>query len=183
MPFILSQPSLAVPPSPLSSLDIQGQKLLGVYMMGPYLDLLARNPASKSYATNSDSDTISQAGLENFGQSVMAGIPTSDPEVAKLLPYIDSQLAPSGFYSDLPATTSSILISAGGGEVLLDDIIQFGEILKSTTNGNEMEIRVLVDNFGVHLEPILDFFAGMPEDKLGGVTKDIVKWFGERVTA
>jgi len=51
-------------------------------MMAPYLDLLARNPACKSYATNYDSDIISQASLENFGQRVVAGI----PEVAKLLP-------------------------------------------------------------------------------------------------
>ena len=36
--------------------------------------------------------------------------------------------------------------------------------------------------FGVHLEPLLDFFTGMPEDNLGHVTKDIVKWFKGRVT-
>jgi len=183
MPSIPSQPSLAVPPSPLSNPEMEGKKLLGAYMMSPYLDLLARNPACKSYVTNYDSDITSQVKLEDFGQRVMAGIPTSDPEVAKLLPYIDSQLAPAGFYSDLPSTISSILISAGGGEALLDDIIQFGEILKSTTDGKAMETRVLVDDFGVHLDPMLDFFAGMPEDKLGSVTKDIVKWFGERVTA
>jgi len=30
--------------------------------------------------------------------------------------------------------------------------------------------------FGVHLEPLLDFFMGMPEDNLGPVTKDVVKY-------
>ena len=51
-----------------------------------------------------------------------------------------TRLTSSGFYSDPPTTTSSILISASGGD-----------ILQSTTNGKEMDIRVLMDDSGVHL--------------------------------
>jgi len=49
-------------------------------------------------------------------------------------------------------------------------------------DGKKMETKPLVDEFGVHLEPIVDFFAGIPEDKLVPVTKDIVLWVGERVS-
>ena len=33
-----------------------------------------------------------------------------------------------------------------------------------------------MDDFGVHLEPLLDFLTGMPKDNLGHVIKDAVKW-------
>jgi len=46
----------------------------------------------------------------------------------------------SEFYSDPSTTTSSILISTSGGD-----------IPQSTTNGKGMDIRVLVDDSGVHL--------------------------------
>ena len=53
--------------------------------------------------------------------------------------------------------------------------------LASKVTLGRWKIHILVDDFGVHLKPLLDFFAGMPEDNLGHVTKDAVKWFKERV--
>jgi len=118
---------------------------------------------------------------------MMSGLPnlTSHPEVVKLLPYLDSQLAPEGFYADIPKAVESVLVYSGGGESMRDDIIEFAEKLKKTgtgVDGKKMETKLLLDEFGVHLEPMMDFFAGIPEDKLGPVTKDIVAWVGERIS-
>lgn len=187
IPDIPTLPSLAVPPSPLSLPPYQGQKFLGAFMLSPYLDILARNPACRSYVTNVDSDIMPQYNQRDFGELVMSGLPnlTSHPEVAKVLPYLDSQLAPGGFYADIPKAVESVLVYSGGGESMRDDIIEFAEKLKKTgtgVDGKKMETKLLVDEFGVHLEPMMDFFAGIPEDKLVPVTKDIVEWVGERVS-
>ena len=184
IPTLPSLPSLTVPPSPLSLAPHKGRKFLGAFMMSPYFDVLARNPACKSYVTNGNSDIIPLHALQNFGKGNMAGIPdpASNPEVAQVLPYLDAYLAPEGFYADLPKVVSSMMIYAGGAESLRDDILQFGEMLKKTTDGKELEVRMVVDEFGVHLDPMLDFFVGIPEDELVPVTKEIVNWFRERVT-
>jgi len=72
-------------------------------MVAPYLNLLAHNP--ESYV-NYYSDFISQASIENFGWRIMTGILTSDPELAKLLLYINSQLA---FQSPHPASSRLVV--------------------------------------------------------------------------
>jgi len=38
-----------------------------------------------------------------------------------------------------------------------------------------------VDDFGVHLKPLLNFFMDMPEVHLGPVMKDVVKWFKNHI--
>ena len=184
IPTLPSLPSLAVPPSPLSLAPHKGRKFLGAFMMSPYFDVLARNTECKSYVTNGNSDILPLHTLQNFGKGNMAGIPdpASNPDVAQVLPYLDAYLAPEGFYADLPKVVSSMMIYAGGAESLRDDILQFGEMLKKTTDRKELEVRMVVDEFGVHLDPMLDFFVGIPEDKLVSVTKEIVNWFRERVT-
>jgi len=139
--------------------------------MSPWLDLLARNNA-KSYVENLKWDITYQAKLAEFGHRVIAGI-TDD----KLLPYVDSVAAPQGWYDGIDSTVASVLFTAGGKEALKDDIVQFSTDFSKV----HPKTKLFVDKIGIHVDPILDFFAG--ETKLSEQTPVIVSWIEERFKA
>jgi len=54
------------------------------------------------------------------------------------------------------------MIRAGGAELMCDDITQFGKT-SDKADGEELDVKAVVDEFGVHLNPMLDFFGGISE--------------------
>jgi len=54
------------------------------------------------------------------------------------------------------------MIRAGGAESMCDDIIQFGKT-SDKADGEELDVKAVMDEFEVHLNPMLDFFVGISE--------------------
>jgi len=88
--------------------------------MSPWVTLFPREDwTTVTYAQNAKWDIISPA---------KGGIWVSyDTD----LRYIDSRLAPSGWFASLDTIIEKILITAGGKECMRDDIVKFEERLTS----------------------------------------------------
>ena len=102
-PFVICHPSVLY--TWLGHLSL----LAHLIMVAPYLNLLAHIPESD--VTNCDSDIILQARIEDFGGVWWL---VYSPQL------LSSWNSCCTLTACLPVTTSSILISAGGGEVLFE---------------------------------------------------------------
>jgi acetyl esterase/lipase len=139
-------------------------KFAGVYLMSPWLTLLPHEESSqKSFDENATWDVVSPSVLKDSGQGILSGIKDTQH-----LKYIDSYFAPSGWYDDMGAVVKKMLITAGGHECMREDIIEFGKQVDGP------DVKVVVDEYGVHDDPFFDFIAR--EKKLGELTPMIISW-------
>jgi len=156
---------------PLASLPTvfeSPSKFAGAYLMSPWLTLLPRdNGSQNSYQENAMWDIVSPRKLAEFGTGVLSGIKDDNH-----LPYIDSHFAPATWYDNMGTATDRILITAGRYECLRDDIIKFGKHLEKAAG--DLDVKLVVDKYGVHDDPIFDFMAG--EKKVGELTRIIISW-------
>lgn len=165
---------IAHPLQDVPSLDLPfNSRFAGAYLMSPWVTLFPREDwktvTSYSYAQNANWDIISPAKVLEFGLPVLSGIKRDID-----LRYIDSCFAPSGWFTSLDTITEKVLITAGGKECMRDDIVRFGERLASPSENINIEVKIVVDKWGVHDDPFFDFLAG--ERKLGELTPMIVLW-------
>ena len=142
-------------------------KFAGAYLMSPWTTLLPREDSSKKfYESNETWDIISSIKIPEFGTAVLAGIKDDH-----YLPYIDSYFAPPNWYDDMGTVVKRMLITAGRYECMMEDIVNFGNRLKTA---GDLEVKVVVDECGVHDDPFFDFIAR--EKKLGDLTPMIISW-------
>jgi hypothetical protein len=66
------------------------------------------------------------------------------------------------------AVVKKMLITAGRHECMREDIIKFGKQVDGP------DVRMVVDKYGVHDDPLFDFIAR--EKKLGELTPLIISW-------
>jgi hypothetical protein len=67
-----------------------------------------------------------------------------------------------------------MLITAGRYECFKEDIEKFGEKLETAVGTGGLDMKLVVDGYGVHDDPFLDFVAR--EKKLGELTPMIISW-------
>jgi len=145
-------------------------KFAGAYLMSPWLTLLARDERSqKFYRENGNWDLISPKTITDFATAVLAGIKEEQHH-----PYIDFHFAPSGWYDGMGGVVKKMLITAGRYECFKEDIERFGEQLETAARTGNLDMKLVVDEYGIHDDPFLDFMAG--EKKLGELTPIIISW-------
>ena len=145
-------------------------KFAGAYLMSPWTTLLPREDNSKnSYKENAMWDIVSSRQLRHSGSVILSEIKSNDH-----LAYVDSHFAPSDWYDGVGDIVKKMLITVGRYECLREDIIKFGKHLESTET---LDVKLVVDKYGVHDDPFLDFVAR--EKKLGELTPMIVSWCRE----
>jgi len=150
-------PLSSVPPLYLPS----NSRFAGAYLMSPLVTLFPREGwttvSSYSYSQNAKWDIISPAKVAELGLPVLAGMKCDTD-----LRYIDSRLAPPGWFAYLDTIIEKVLITAGGKECMRDDIVKFEERLTSPSEniGKDIEVKMVVDKCGVHDDPFFNFSAG-----------------------
>ncbi|KAJ7160970.1 Alpha/Beta hydrolase protein [Mycena filopes] len=144
-------------------------RLRGVLLISPWTNLAAD---SASHAENDGRDFLGKAGLAACGAQILADVPEGDDRV-----YVEAVRAPEGWFSGVDALVERVLITAGGAELMRDDIVVVGEALKR----HHPRTEVVVQKNGLHEDMYLDFAAG--EKKLGSLTPLTVAWLAAGFSA
>ncbi|KAJ3506309.1 hypothetical protein NLJ89_g6940 [Agrocybe chaxingu] len=143
-------------------------KFGGAYMMSPWTDLLPRGGVA-SYKKNAKWDFVAAPKLAYFGRAYLDRV-----REEKDLKYIDAHYAPGRWYDGVGNIVDKVLITAGGAESLRDDIVRFADRFGKAHG----DTKVVVDKFGVHNDPFLDFYAGETK-QLSELTPIILEWIKE----
>jgi acetyl esterase/lipase len=142
--------------------------LRGVYLISPWTNLTGD---SKSHEENEGRDFLTKACLVDWGSIILAGVPEADR------PFIEAVRAPEGWFKGVEALTERLLVTAGGAELLRDDIVVVGEVLKK----HHPNVGLVVQQNGLHEDMYLDFV--LKEKKLGSLTPLSVEWLAAGFTA
>ena len=141
----------------------------GAYMMSPWTRL--RDPDHKYLQrTDGKGDFISADILDYWGQTVLENVPES------AIPFLQANEAPKSWLKDVHKCSKRILITAGGLEVLCDEIIKYAQ----TVEKYHKNTTTIVQENGVHIDPMVDFLLG---DESAELTSQILDWFNETFSA
>jgi len=135
--------------------------LRGVHLISPWTNLCGD---SKSHTENEGRDFLTQAALKDWGAIVLAGVPTADRA------FVEAVRAPEGWFQGVDAVVERVLITAGSAELLRDDIVVLGEVLKKHHSNTELVIQ----KGGLHEDMYMDFMVN--DKKLGSLTPLTVEW-------
>jgi len=143
----------------------------GVYLMSPWVVMKSTSASSRS---NAAYDIVVSANPNSTKQSyaeLVQPYATQEHE----LPYMDPLNAPDSWFVGLDGVVERVLMTAGGMEVLRDDIISFSQKLSKVIKSNR-NFTFEVQEGGIHNDPYLDFMVNMPFDRLGSLTPLIIHW-------
>ncbi|KAJ7629107.1 Alpha/Beta hydrolase protein [Roridomyces roridus] len=140
-------------------LNIPGT-LRSAHLISPWVDLRC---CSSSWSANSGIDYVSKEGLGWVGARVASSARSETDRI-----FIHPILASRMWFSGLPTLVSTIRITAGEKELMVDDILALADILREH-HGN---VEVVVQEGGFHEDMFLDFLVG--ERTRGGLMEGIV---------
>ncbi|KAJ7629996.1 Alpha/Beta hydrolase protein [Mycena polygramma] len=133
----------------------------GVLLISPWVNLSAD---SKSHDENEGRDFLTKRPLAAWGAQILAGVPEADRA------FVEAVRAPDGWFHGVDGLAERVLITAGGAELLRDDIVVFGEAFKKQHPNTEL----VVQKDGLHEDMFLDFVLN--EKKLSTLTPLTVEW-------
>ncbi|KAF7321034.1 Abhydrolase-3 domain-containing protein [Mycena chlorophos] len=142
--------------------------IAGAYLISPWTSLSA---TSNSHKENDGKDFLSLPTIKAWGAEILKGFP---PEHAA---FAEAVRAPADWFVGSESVFQRVLISAGGAEVLRDDIVEFAETFKKQHKETEF---VLQEN-GLHEDMFLDFMFN--EKKVGTLTPLTVAWLAAGFSA
>ncbi|KAJ7677583.1 Alpha/Beta hydrolase protein [Mycena olivaceomarginata] len=135
--------------------------LRGAYIISPWMNLSAD---SASHTANEGLDYVRQATLKNLGAHILPAVPDADR------PFIEAVRAPAGWFQGADALVERVLITAGGAELMKDDIVVFAETFKK----HHACAELVVQKDGLHEDMYIDFMV--KEKKVGSLTPLTVEW-------
>lgn len=136
--------------------------LAGAYLMSPWTRI--NDTADQVLKTDREGkgDFLTRKTGLYWANKIMEGVSQKD------LPYADPNTAPSDWLKGVDKYVKRIFISAGGAEILRDEIIKYSEMVKQ----NHRDTTVYIQDFGIHTDPFFDFLV--EEKNLGKLTPKIV---------
>ncbi|KAF7297252.1 Abhydrolase-3 domain-containing protein [Mycena indigotica] len=159
---ILSHILHPLPSVPLISLPAPIQSAM---LVSPWISLSASSPSHKS---NDGHDFVSLSTMSAWGPQILRDVP------AEHRAFAEAVSAPENWFVGAEKVFQHVLISAGGAELLKDDIESFAEAFKKQHNQTEF----VVQPNGRHQDMFLDFFVG--EKKVGMLTPLTIEWLAAR---
>ncbi|KAF8803231.1 alpha/beta-hydrolase [Phlegmacium glaucopus] len=135
----------------------------GIYLMSPWVCLKS---TSSSFQSNSGTDIINGPKITIIANLVLADVPKHH------LAYAEPADAPDSWFTGLDSVVDRILMTAGGAEMLRDDIVRFSQTLNRTTS----DFTFVVQDEGVHDGPLIDHLSGQPIDDPRSLTPEIIRW-------
>ncbi|KAJ7270731.1 Alpha/Beta hydrolase protein [Mycena haematopus] len=142
--------------------------LRGAYLISPWTNLSAD---SKSHTENEGRDFLGHAAIKDWGAQILAGFPETDR------PFAEAVRAPEDWFKGADAVVDRVLVTAGGAELLRDDIVTFAEAFKK----HHAKVELVVQKDGLHEDMFLDFVLN--EKKKGSLTPLTVEWLAAGFTA
>jgi len=133
--------------------------LKGTYLISPWVDL---SDIFQTLSSGDRTDYVDAKTLKYWGSAVLGPVP------AKYRDYIEANSAADDWWKGVDAFVDRVLISAGEGESLKNEIIRF----HSTFDNFHSHAKLVLDP-GVHDEPVYDFAVG---DTDGELTNTMLDW-------
>ncbi|KAF8192647.1 hypothetical protein K438DRAFT_1969785 [Mycena galopus ATCC 62051] len=126
--------------------------LRGAYLISPWTNLSAD---SQSHFENEGRDWLRHAGVKDWGAQVLAGVPEATARLRN---------------RGVDALVGRVLVTAGGAELLRDDIVAFAEAFKK----HHADVKLVVQKGGTHEDVLMDFAA--KEEKTSAMASLSVEW-------
>ncbi|KAF7293358.1 Abhydrolase-3 domain-containing protein [Mycena kentingensis (nom. inval.)] len=82
------------------------------------------------------------------------------------------------WFAGLPGTLRRVVVAAGGCECMRDDIVRLAEVLQAQAKYLDSEggVQLVVQHGGLHVDMIMDFFAGDGRrGRVGSLTKMLIE--------
>ncbi len=131
----------------------------GFYLISPWVDL---SDIFKTLSGGDRTDYIDAKTITYWGSQVLGPVP------AKHRDYVEPNSAAEDWWKGADAFVDRVLISAGEGECLKNEIIRF----QSTFDNFHSHVKLVLEP-GVHNEPLGDFAVGV---KNGNLTNTVIEW-------
>ncbi|KAF8903377.1 Alpha/Beta hydrolase protein [Gymnopilus junonius] len=140
------------------------------YLMSPWVRMKS---TAASFLSNSPEEIFSTFNVEHFAELFLANVPEDQR------PYAEADAAPDGWFDGLDNVVDRILVTVGEKESFRDDILHFSQNISKIKS----QFTFIIQDGAVHDDPMLDFLIKSPEDQLGSLTPQIVKWLSEGINA
>jgi acetyl esterase/lipase len=137
--------------------------------MSPWVCLKS---TSASFQSNSGTDVIGPRRISEWADLVLADVPKHH------LAYAEPANAPDSWFTGLDSVVDRILMTAGGAEIFVDDIIRFSQTLTRTTK----DFTFVVQEKGVHSGLIFDHLSGQSLDDPESLSPMIIRWLKAGIT-
>ena len=155
-------PLSSIPLSPLaSSFAGEHRPVKGAFLISPWV--IPRGSDGGSFDTNDKNDLVSKKALCDWGLKIVNPVPLDERS------YIEPSLSSMEWFRDAPRVIERFLITAGGYEVLRDDILAFANRHLSSCE----DVTVILQEQGVHVESLYTLTKEI-RDQDG---ETILKWF------
>jgi acetyl esterase/lipase len=136
----------------------------GVYLMSPWVSVSGEEG---NQVEHDESDVISAIVTQHLGDTVLCDVPNFQRH------YVEVLKAPDMWFDGVEKVVKRILISTGDDECFRDDNIMLNERLQK----KHPDVQFILQKFGVHIDPMIDAFAGERMD--GVITPKMVDWMAE----
>ncbi|KAJ7756244.1 Alpha/Beta hydrolase protein [Mycena metata] len=135
--------------------------LCGACLISPWTSLSAD---SNSHSECQGLDYLDKVSLKKWGAQILADVPEADRAFAEAV------RAPEGWFQGVEGLVDRVLVTGGGAELLRDDIVVVGEMLKK----HHPETELVIQTNGLHEDVYVDFAVG--EKRLSSLTPLVVEW-------
>ncbi|KAJ7199782.1 Alpha/Beta hydrolase protein [Mycena pura] len=142
--------------------------LRGALLISPWVSL---SGTSKSHRENDGRDIISRSSLTAMGAQILKDVPATD------IAFIEAVRAPESWFDGVGRCVDRVMITAGGAEILRDDIIAFGEAFKRHHEKTEL----VVQKGGLHVDVLFEALLG--EKAAGSVAPLTIEWLAAGFSA
>ncbi|KAJ7620106.1 Alpha/Beta hydrolase protein [Roridomyces roridus] len=144
--------------------------IAGICAISPWVSLTAD---SESWSKNDGIDFLSRATAAQWGGAHLAELPRLSASASA---YLEPAKAPSGWFDEMHTVVDRVLITAGDCEGLYDHIVAFAR-RDDIDAKNNAKVELMIQEGGLHEDPMLDFNVGLSDERLGSITQGIVEWF------
>ncbi|TFK35740.1 Alpha/Beta hydrolase protein, partial [Crucibulum laeve] len=144
-------------------------RLGSVYLLSPWVILYP--PSSSTRKRNESTDVLDVQTLNRWGRQVLTSV--ASPTQPDVLPYLEPSKAPPAWFTGLGKLVNRLLITAGGGECLVDEIAEFATRLQK----ERIQIRYFHQPGGVYNDPYMDFIISTDPKKWVKVGNVVKGWY------
>jgi len=147
----------------------EGDALKGALLISPWVDFSHTAP---SFARNKGKDCIDVRTLDRWARNYLGGAPAD--------PYNQPLTAPRGWWSELGAWVTDVLVVAGSDEIMVDDVVRLVEVLRRDWSGGRGAVEAVVVEGEAHDVVLIDRAVGYGPEELG-MDREVRRWLKERL--
>ncbi|KAF8518500.1 Alpha/Beta hydrolase protein [Hysterangium stoloniferum] len=160
----------------LPVLPVPAAPFAGILLMSPWLIF---DSESDSFLNNK-CDVISIKPLVAWGRLIREGTALEGNKNEPGGFWAEPRKAPLEWWKGADKVSQHFLLIYGEREALKDDIIEFGKTLQASVEGTNVEVKVVGDPAGLHIDSTTDAFL---HRKVRDVTKIIAGWIHDRLAS